>query len=115
MRESVGMIVIVIGLVLVMIAAGCASNHTANSEPPKLGTKAWYLEIERKISVVDKDGHGPDTGSTEWLEAVSRKVKVYDDQGHGPDLDSGEWKHCVHRKVFKEDPITHKKWPPEQN
>ena len=84
--------------------ANWLSRVTANSTIPRCGTEAWYLEVERRTGVVDKDGHGPDTNSREWLEAVSRKVKVYDDQGHGPDLDSGEWKRCVHRKVFKEEP-----------
>lgn len=92
------------GSVLVMLLAGCASNHTSEATAPTPGTKAWYMEVERRTGVVDNEGHGPDTGSREWLEAVSRKLEVYDEQGHGPDLDSGEWKRCVHRKVFKQEP-----------
>lgn len=102
MRRCGGMMVALTGLALAVVFSGCAASRTAT--PPALGTKAWYLEVERTTGVVDKVGHGPDTGSTEWLEAVSRVVKIYDEQGHGPDLGSDEWKRCVHRTVFKQEP-----------
>ncbi len=45
-------------------------------------------------------GPSEPVGSAAWLERVDRKLSISDGQGHGPDYGSQEWCNAVHFKLY---------------
>jgi len=56
---------IIVALSLILLAA---CHSVAPADP--VGSPAWMESVDRRLSVSDGQGHGPDYGSQEWCDAV---------------------------------------------
>lgn len=74
-----------------------AEENIAPKDP-----KEWAKWVEKRHSITDAQGHGPDIGSDEWMGALDRRLGITDKEGHGPDIGSEEWRSAVEKKLQSE-------------
>lgn len=80
--------------------AGTAGDQAAaeqNNAPEPWSE--WAQWVEKRHSVGDGQGHGPDVGSMEWAHALDYQLKIEDHSGETPDIGSLQWRRSVEKAL----------------
>ena len=59
----------------------------------------WAQWVEKRHSVGDGQGHGPDVGSMEWAHALHYQLKIKDKPGDSLDIGSLQWRKSVEKAL----------------
>ena len=86
-------------------AVACQPASTPSDARPALGHKFpeswsdWAQWVEKRHSVGDGQGHGPDVGSMEWAQALHYQLKIKDKPGGSLDIGSSQWRKSVEKAL----------------
>ena len=89
----------------VLWAAACQPGSVPLAIRPALGQKPpelwsdWAQWVEKRHSVGDGQGHGPDVGSMEWAQALHHQLKIKDKSGDSLDIGSLQWRESVEKSL----------------
>lgn len=79
-----------LSLLPMLFIIGCAITEDANGQKSIPCSPQWYQLADKKLSISDEDGHGPDLGSLEWRSAVEFKLDLKN-VSDKPEKSSMQW------------------------
>ena len=59
----------------------------------------WAGWVQKRHSVGDEHGHGPDVGSMEWAHALHYQLKIADQSGDTLNIGSLGWRRAVEKAL----------------
>lgn len=74
----------------VLFLSACAITEDVKEQKKLPCSPEWYQSADKKLSITDEDGHGPDLGSLEWRSAVEFKLDLKN-VSDKPEKSSTQW------------------------